>query len=133
TRPLLVVTTRRTAEHGDLVLGPLDRLAVAALVERELGSAPARRVAAEVAARSGGNPLFAEHLVRLARAHGLSGEVAEWNLPLTVESAVQARLDELPEELREAAHALAVLGSDVELAHARLALGSRADDWIARL
>ncbi|MGE0792268.1 MAG: hypothetical protein AB7S26_41730, partial [Sandaracinaceae bacterium] len=132
-RPLLIVTTRRgEPTAGDIALGPLDTLAIAALIERELGAVPPG-VAAEVTARSEGNPLFAEHLVRLARALGVPADVASWNLPLTVESAVQAQLDELGEDLRAAVHGLAVLGVEAELTPTRLALGADADRLLTRL
>src|SRR5690606_37905386 len=132
-RPLLLVTTARraTSAEGDalrLVLNPLGAASIAALVEPLLGSAAARREAAALAARTGGNPLFALHL---AGAQGLTGDEAY--VPLTIESAVQAQLDALPDELRRATHTMALFGSEGTLVEARLALGSRGDRWVADL
>ena len=72
---------------------------------QELASALAGRpispsLARRLAERTGGNPLFVEHIVR---ALGASGEESEEALPLpvTVEAAVQSRLDHLPSAEKE--------------------------------
>lgn len=140
-RPLLLVTTMRPPrafEADDvvrLVLGPLGPSFIAALVEPILGSDEARRSAAELTSRTGGNPLFALHLAQLskARRERSGDDDSSFDLPLTIESAVQAQLDGLSAELRGATHTMAVLGTEGTLAEARFALGSRADRWIAGL
>ncbi|MEW9918829.1 BTAD domain-containing putative transcriptional regulator [Marimonas sp. MJW-29] len=54
--------------------------------------------------RADGNPLFIEQLVFWAE------EQSETNLPLSVQSVVQERLDKLPEATRDMARAASVLG-----------------------
>jgi tetratricopeptide (TPR) repeat protein len=146
-RPLLIVTTARRSAPEDpasqldtastrnerIALTPLGASAIGALVEPILGREVARRVAGELTDRAGGNPLFAIHLARLASARGAADGVVSWDLPPTVESAVQAELDTLPEDLRRATHTIAVLGNEGTLAEARLALGSRGAAWITKL
>jgi len=64
-----------------------------------------------VVERSGGNPLFVEQLVLALRDAGLAdADVAELPLPLSVEAAVQARLDALSPAEKELCKRAAVLG-----------------------
>ncbi len=50
---------------------------------------------------TGGNPLFVEQIVSTLREEDRLSEAAELPLPLTVEGALQSRLDKLPGEERE--------------------------------
>ncbi len=134
-RALLVIETSREKLPGrsTIVLGPLGSAAIGRIALAIVGAAMARSIAEPLTARSGGNPGFAVELARLAKARGEDAEVARWELPATVESAIQAQLDGLSDELRSATHTLAVLGADTSLEEARWALGTRADGWIHAL
>ena len=68
---------------------------------------PARELAAEVAVRSGGNPLFAEEIVNRLREED-SGDLGE--LPDSVHAVLAARLDALRPEERQLLQAAAVIG-----------------------
>ncbi|MEA3214030.1 MAG: hypothetical protein QOJ19_186, partial [Acidimicrobiia bacterium] len=65
------------------------------------------RVAPEVAARSGGNPLFVVEIARLVQAAGVG---AANSVPATVREVIRARLSALPPETNRALHAAAVVG-----------------------
>jgi class 3 adenylate cyclase/tetratricopeptide (TPR) repeat protein len=81
-------------------------LLVTALMPDETGNGDKGRIVAQVAARSGGNPLFAEEMVNRIREEGASD--AE-TLPDTVHSVLAARLDALrPSERRVLQHAAVV-------------------------
>ena len=75
---------------------------------RELGAA---EHAAEIHARSDGNPFFAIELVRALQA---GGDVAR--LPETVRQAVRGRLERLPAASRSLLDAAAVIGRDFDAA-----------------
>jgi len=134
-RPLwLIETTRKPSDDGEVLrLGPLDSAQIEALVVRLTGDALARRIAEPLTERAGGNPRFAIHLAELALARGQGGDVDLWELPLTVETAIQARLDALPEALRSATHTMAALGIEGTIDEARWALGAATDTWIRAL
>jgi adenylate cyclase len=65
------------------------------------------QLAEQVAARSGGNPLFAEEIVNRIREEGTSGTEA---LPETVHSVLAARLDALPRPERRVLQHASVVG-----------------------
>jgi class 3 adenylate cyclase/tetratricopeptide (TPR) repeat protein len=118
--PLLVVGTarpelleRRTGWGGGkpnaltLSLSPLSdddtaRL-IAALLERSV--LPAEQQA-DLLARAGGNPLYAEQFVRMLVERGSD----DLPMPETVQGIIAARLDALPEEEKALLQAAAVLG-----------------------
>jgi class 3 adenylate cyclase len=87
---------RPTADHLQIELGPLDGEATASLA-RSVGSTAGSEVG-----RARGNPLF---VLELARFTGPAGEV-----PLTLQAAIGARLDELPGEERDLLRRAAVVG-----------------------
>jgi class 3 adenylate cyclase len=102
---------RPSADHTQIELGPLDPDATGALAM----SAGAKNVADIERAR--GNPLF---VLEMSRSSGPAGEV-----PLTLQAAIGARLDELPEEDRDVLRRAAVVGEsfrvrDVALLTSRL-------------
>lgn len=105
-RPFFLVGTSRTelprSLHGltRMPIGPLSPDAVQALVEGLLGPSP---VVAAIAARSEGNPLFAEELA-------LGAQAGQEELPMTVEAAVRARLDSLERQDLDLLRRAAVLG-----------------------
>ncbi|HJL18918.1 MAG TPA: protein kinase [Sandaracinaceae bacterium LLY-WYZ-13_1] len=118
--PLAIVVAGRTelAERAPEWLGDLDvvRVRPRALRRHEvrelsapwLGDARAGTLAERLHRHTGGNPLFVEQLAR-ALADGAHVDDA-LPLPPTVEGAVQARLDALEPDAREALKRAAVLG-----------------------
>jgi len=93
-------------------LGELDAAEVASLAQSVAGGTVPASLPAALYARSGGNPLFVEETVRALHERARSGADADepWPLPLTVEAAVQTRLDALGTEEREVCKRAAVLG-----------------------
>ena len=79
-------------------------------------------IAADCMARSGGNPLFFEQLLRHVSESGGS------NVPGSISSLVQARMDTLPAADRTALQAASVLGQRFELDALRQLLGNPAAD-----
>ncbi len=113
-RPLLLAGTVRP-ELFERRPGWLDGLPVERIRLKGLSRRHVERLAASVAGRplpatfvqtlhehTGGVPLFVEQIVAALRAQGRLNDVGERleTLPLTVEAAVQAHLDALPELLR---------------------------------
>lgn len=117
--PLMLITVarselveRRTDWGGGLaaftsvLLEPLDEVSTRALVV-ELGKAHGQPDAllAEIATRSGGNPLFAEELVATVAEGG-----ATTGVPASLTSLLLARLDALPAEQQLALRRASVMG-----------------------
>jgi len=92
-----------------VTLDPLDREQAEELVAALLGDAAAETadLAQQVAARSGGNPLFAEEMVNRIVEEG-AGDPEE--LPETVHSVLAARLDSLTRDERRALQTASVVG-----------------------
>ncbi len=80
------------------------RALVAALLGEEAGEGA--ELAEQVAARSGGNPLFAEEMVNRIVEEG----AGDAELPETVHSVLAARLDSLPRSERRVLQAASVVG-----------------------
>ena len=160
--PLAILATARfegaalpldTFDFQRLDLSQLDRPALAGLAAALLGAHPAPELLDLLEARSGGNPFFAEQIVRyLEEEHLLlpdpkglflkplgSGGV----LPSDANALLVARLDRLAQTVRELVLTAAVLGREFEvrlLAHmlhdderlpAGLAQGEREAIWAA--
>jgi tetratricopeptide (TPR) repeat protein len=114
-RPLLLVGTARPhilSERPHLLPGavrlelrPLPRRAVRQIVRGVLG-----RDDDAIAERAAGNPYFAEELALGALEDEARGGAPPRELPLTVQGAVQARLDHLPAEEKDLVKRAAVLG-----------------------
>jgi predicted ATPase len=115
--PLFVVATTRPefrpswsmrSHHGTVSLGPLDpadaRHMVAQLAARH---ALARQVVDDVAARTGGVPLFVEEVTRLLLERGERGGIQA--IPPTLQQSLMARLDRLG-PAREVAQVSSVIG-----------------------
>jgi tetratricopeptide (TPR) repeat protein len=84
---------------------------VAALARGLAGRTLAEPLVRRVADRSGGNPLFVEQIVLALDEDGLlDAAETELPLPLTVEAAVQARLDHLPAAEKDLCKRASVLG-----------------------
>jgi DNA-binding CsgD family transcriptional regulator len=135
-QPVLLAATLRTAEPGvDAALmadvihapgaaavqpGPFSPAAVRALATARLGADPDPAFAAACLQATGGNPLLlgqllaaleAEHVVPDAAHVGVVRDIG----PRAVSRTVLLRLARLPEEAREVARAVAVLGEGADL------------------
>ena len=116
--PLFIVATTRPefrppwgmrSHHGTISLAPLDRLQVREMVaELSARHALPREVVEDVAARTGGVPLFVEEVTRLLLERGeQGGGIAA--IPPTLQQSLMARLDRLG-PAREVAQIGSVIG-----------------------
>jgi class 3 adenylate cyclase/predicted ATPase len=115
--PLLVVATTRPefrppwsmrSHHGTISLAPLDRHQVRDMVaELSARHALPRDVVDDVAARTGGVPLFVEEVTRLLLERGELGGIH--TIPPTLQHSLMARLDRLG-PAREVAQIGSVIG-----------------------
>jgi tetratricopeptide (TPR) repeat protein len=121
--PLLVCVSARTEladGHPDLFAGTdvvriqprgLVGAQVRALVEAIAQHPVSEDLIKKITDRTGGNPFFVEQIVReLSESHSLDGTVETLPIPLTVEGAVQSRLDHLPPAEKQLCKHAAVLG-----------------------
>jgi adenylate cyclase len=106
-----------------LALAPLGPDAIRELLEDLLGTDPSTAgLAGAIHERTGGNPFFAEELVRsLIESGHLAGERGRYRLatpveklpvPDTVQALLAARIDRLPERERRVLQSAAVIGKD---------------------
>ncbi|MCV7400940.1 AAA family ATPase [Mycobacterium fragae] len=111
----------RTPGAQTIALAPLDDSQTAALIGELLGSHPSiTGLANQVRERAAGNPFFAEQIVHdLADRGVLSGErgayqclgeVAELEVPATLQAAIAARIDRLDTSAKRTLKAAAVIG-----------------------
>jgi class 3 adenylate cyclase/predicted ATPase len=117
--PLFVAATARPefrppwamrSHHGVVSLAPLDRGQVREmLTELSARHALPRNVIEDVAARTGGVPLFVEELTRLLLERGAQGDAHA--IPPTLQQSLTARLDRLG-PAREVAQIGSVIGRD---------------------
>jgi predicted ATPase len=117
--PLFSVATARPefrppwsirSHHGTISLAPLDRSQVRDMMaELSARHALPREVVEDVAARTGGVPLFVEEVTRLLLERGEQGGVH--TIPPTLQQSLTARLDRLG-SAREVAQIGAVIGRD---------------------
>jgi class 3 adenylate cyclase len=115
--PLFVVATTRPefrpswgmrSHHGTISLAPLDRAQVRDMVaELSARHALPHEVVEDVAARTGGVPLFVEEVTRLLLERGEQGGIHA--IPPTLQQSLTARLDRLG-PAREVAQIGAVIG-----------------------
>ena len=115
--PLLVVATTRPefrpawgmrSHHATISLAPLDRAQVRDMVaELSARHALPKEVVEDVAARTGGVPLFVEEVTRLLLESGEQGGIHA--IPPTLQQSLMARLDRLG-PAREVAQIGAVIG-----------------------
>jgi tetratricopeptide (TPR) repeat protein len=91
-------------DHVRLELRPVSKRASRTIARAVLGDAASDEVVDRIATQAGGLPLFAEELARLT-ATGRSAEHAP-----TIQAAIQASLDALDEECRDALGRLSVFG-----------------------
>ena len=129
--PSLVLVTYRPEYRGALTrvpgaqtiaLAPLSDSETAALITELLGPDPSVGALGQtIAERAAGNPFFAEEIVReLAERGVLRGqpgaymsttEVAEVNVPATLQATIAARIDRLDPKAKRTLSAAAVIGS----------------------
>ena len=129
--PSLVLLTYRPEYRGALAqvggaqtvaLAPLSDSETAALVSELLGPDPSVGALADtIANRSAGNPFFAEEIVRELAERGVlrgergayvsTAEVAEVNVPATLQATIAARIDRLDPKAKRTLGAAAVIGS----------------------
>jgi adenylate cyclase len=134
--PSLVLITYRPEYHGALTrvsgaqsiaLRPLSDAQTSALTAELLSSAPSMIGLAElIASRAAGNPFFVEEMVRdLAERgvlHGhpgaylLPGDVADVEVPATLQASLGARIDRLDPIAKRTLNAAAVIGSRFDAA-----------------
>ena len=127
----MVLVTSRPEYEGELArlsraqtisLAPLSDSAIAALLGELLGSDPSvGELASAIADRAAGNPFFAEEMVReLVQRTVLTGkrgryvcraDVAEVNVPATVQAAIEARIDRLTAPAKRTLTAASVIGA----------------------
>jgi class 3 adenylate cyclase/predicted ATPase len=117
--PLFIVATTRPEfrqawsmrpHHGTISLAPLDRSQVRNMVaELSARHALSRDVVEDVAARTGGVPLFVEEVTRLLLERGEQGGMQA--IPPTLQQSLMARLDRLG-AAREVAQIGSVIGRD---------------------
>ena len=115
--PLFIVATTRPefrppwsmrSHHGTISLAPLDRAQVREMVaELSARHALPRDVVEDVAARTGGVPLFVEEVTRLLLERGEQGGIQA--IPPTLQQSLMARLDRLG-PAREVAQIGSVIG-----------------------
>jgi class 3 adenylate cyclase/predicted ATPase len=117
--PLFIVATARPefrppwsirSHHGTISLAPLDRSQARDMVtELSAHHALPQEVVEDVAARTGGVPLFVEEVTRLLLERGEQGGAHA--IPPTLQQSLTARLDRLA-SAREVAQVGAVIGRD---------------------
>jgi tetratricopeptide (TPR) repeat protein len=149
TRALLLVLTMRGEDAGpsvidfrgtlarqrlitELVLGPLDRDEVEAMVGCIIGEDPRSQLIETIVALTEGNPFFVEELVRTAIASGRD-RLAEGGLgvPRTVHDAVQRRVHGLSEAARYILQLAAVTGRRFDFALLQSVSGINERDLLA--
>jgi len=129
--PALTLITYRAEYRGPLsqipgaqtiALRPLSEAQAVTLTTQLLGAEPQLSdLTARVAERAGGNPFFAEEMVRdlaergvlrgMPGAFSLSGDVDDADVPATLHATIGARIDRLDPAAKRTLHAAAVIGS----------------------
>ena len=134
------VGSRRAATL--IELGPLDRAAVAAMVESCLGASEVAGEVLDLAGRAEGVPLMVEELLAAARAGGvLMEESGSWRVggrldalvPTSVAESVQRRVRALPREAQRVVVSAAILGRRFPWELLPSITGMRKDDVVAGL
>jgi DNA-binding SARP family transcriptional activator len=118
--PQLAETLGALARHPHVHRVPLGGLTedeVAVFIARTAGADPSPEVAAEVHARTDGNPFFVGELARLlAGDHALGSPAAlGGQVPAGVRDVIRRRLSRLPERTNDLLALASVLGRDLDL------------------
>ncbi|WP_051471374.1 BTAD domain-containing putative transcriptional regulator [Patulibacter minatonensis] len=106
----LLTALARSDRYQQLAVGPLGPGEVADLAARIAGEALSEQRAGELAAHTGGNPLFVSEFARLPAAEREGGSV-----PLAVRTVLGRRLDGLDPEVLTVLRAAAVSGDVVDV------------------
>lgn len=133
TRTMVLITARpeytgalaRVRGAHAIALAPLADSDITALVAELLGTDPSvGALATVITERAAGNPFFAEEMVReLVQRGALTGErgryacdtdVSELDVPVTVQAAIEARIDRLSAAARRTLSAASVIGARFE-------------------
>ena len=128
-RSLVLITFRpeyrgalsHTPGAQTIALAPLDDAQTVGLVNELLGTHPTvAALATQIAERASGNPFFAEELVRDLVGRGVldgargaytcADEVADVDVPVTLQAAIAARIDRLDTNAKLTLNAAAVIG-----------------------
>jgi class 3 adenylate cyclase/tetratricopeptide (TPR) repeat protein len=126
-RPSFSAPWMPSPDAEEIVLAELDAEHTFALVRELVGSgADVQPLVSQVAERSGGNPFFAEELVRSLVEYGvLVGEAKQYSLaadspptvlPSTVQAVIGARIDRLAGNQKNLLQLCSIIGKDVPLA-----------------
>jgi adenylate cyclase len=134
TTSLMLVNFRKDYEIGwmkqpyyrHIALGPLDAGSLQTMLDHTLGGDPSlKHLRDQIIARAGGNPFFAEELVRSAIEQGiLTGTPGDFRataagrdapLPATVEAVLGSRIDRLAETDKLLLQAASVVGKEFPL------------------
>ncbi len=121
-RPEYQGTLSRVAGAQTISLAPLRDSEATALVDELLGSdASVGAVRESITERAAGNPFFAEEIVRELAERGVlegrsgayvsTADVAEVNVPATLQTTIAARIDRLDPAAKQALTAAAIIGS----------------------
>lgn len=113
----------KSAAFGEVVLRDLEQFDAVELVRELMGPrAEMRELAVRIAQRSGGNPFFAEELVRALTADGTlvgmppqptaDDKHHDVPLPATVQAVIGARIDQLSEARKSLLQLCAIVGKD---------------------
>ncbi|RYF04467.1 MAG: adenylate/guanylate cyclase domain-containing protein, partial [Oxalobacteraceae bacterium] len=112
----------QNAWFEERILRELPQAEIEALVDELASAEPALDdLRTQIAHRSGGNPFFAEEIVKsligLAAEKYMAGSKysARMTLPITVQGAIAAQIDSLDSSDRELLHIVAVLGHEISL------------------
>ncbi len=116
----------RVSGAQNLALRPLNDAQTSALTAELLGADPSlSQLATQVATRAAGNPFFAEEMVRdLAErgvlrgqpgAYQLRADVADVEVPATLQATIGARIDRLGATAKQTLNAAAVIGARFDM------------------
>ena len=95
-----------------LAIGRLAQSQISELVHDLVGPTATDELVAEIAARTGGVPMFIEEVARSIVEAGAGGTSSKLQVPTTLQGALMARLDALPPLARELAQIASVMGRE---------------------
>ncbi len=157
--PIAIILTGRSSNFGSnhfpidsiklpIELFPLSSAGLADLALNVIGRAPTPELVEEIAKRSDGNPFFAEQILLYLDEQNLlnhdpAADSMMQYIPADVRAVMVARLDSLPQAVREVVQQAAILGREFDvqlLAHmlrseknllTRISEAERASIWVA--
>jgi adenylate cyclase len=140
-RPSFSASWMKWPYYKQLSLSELSPFQTQALVEELLGPGEKfEEICRRIARNSGGNPFFAEELVRSlvdlageAGAHAVNGGAIDAPLPPTVEAVIAARIDRLNEDEKSVLQVGAIIGKEFPLAVIQQVIGPTKSELNATL